>query len=55
MKEKEEFINLEQELDEEITFNVDGEKLTGKKFVIDVLPKAITLYNDNNFVEEILK
>lgn len=47
--------HVELELDEEITFNVDGEKLTGKKFVIDVLPKAITLYNDNNFVEEILK
>ena len=47
--------HVELELEEEITFNVDGEKLTGNKFVIDVLPKAITLFNDNDFVEEILK
>ena len=31
------------------------EKLTGNKFVIDVLPKSITLFNDNDFVEKILK
>ena len=46
--------HIELELDEEITFNVDGEKLTDKKFVIDVLPKAITLYNDKEFVEDIM-
>ena len=47
--------HVELELDEEITFNVDGEKLTDKKFIIDVLPKAITLFNDNDFVEEVMQ
>jgi len=46
--------HVELEIEKEVTFNVDGEKLTDKKFAIDVLPKAITLYNDNDFVEEIL-
>ena len=46
--------HVEIELDEEVTFNVDGEKLTDKRFVIDVLPKAITLFNDNDFVEEVM-
>jgi len=46
--------HIELELEEEVTFNVDGEKLTDKKFVIDVLPKAITVFNDNDFVEEII-
>lgn len=46
--------HVELELEEEVTFNVDGEKLTDKKFIIDVLPKAITLFNDNDFVEEIM-
>lgn len=46
--------HVEIELEEEITFNVDGEKLTDKKFVINVLQKAITLFNDNDFVEEIM-
>ena len=47
--------HIEIELEEEITFNVDGEKLTDKKFIIDVLPNAITVFNDNDFVEEIMK
>jgi len=47
--------HLELELEEEITFNVDGEKLMNKKFIIDVLPKAITLFNDNEFVEQVMK
>ena len=46
--------HVELELDEEITFNVDGEKYTDRKFIIDVLPKAITLYNDKEFIEDIL-
>ena len=46
--------HVEIELEEEVTFNVDGEKLTDKRFVIDVLPKAITLFNDNEFVEEVM-
>ena len=47
--------HVELELEEEITFNIDGEKLTDKKFIIDVLPKSITLFNDNDFIEEIMK
>lgn len=47
--------HVELELEEEITFNVDGEKLTDRKFIIDVLPKAITLFNDNEFVEEVMQ
>ena len=46
--------HVELELEEEIAFNIDGEKMIDKKFVIDVLPKAITLYNDKEFVEEIM-
>lgn len=46
--------HVELELDEEIAFNVDGEKMIDKKFIIDVLPKAITLYNDKEFVEDIM-
>ena len=46
--------HVELELDKEIEFNVDGEKMMDKKFVIDVLPKAITLYNDKKFVEDIM-
>ena len=46
--------HVELELEEEIIFNVDGEKLAGKKFVIDLLPKEITVYNDNEFVNEII-
>ena len=47
--------HVELELEENITFNVDGEKLTDKKFIIDVLPKAITIYNDNEFVEKVME
>lgn len=46
--------HVEIEFDEDVTFNVDGEKLTNKKFVIDVLPKAITVYNDDEFVKYIM-
>ena len=46
--------HIEIELEEDVTFNIDGEKLTDKKFVIDVLPKAICVYNDVDFVEKIL-
>ena len=47
--------HIEIELEQEVTFNVDGEKLTDKKFIIDILPKAMTIYNDNKFVEAIMK
>ena len=46
--------HVEIEFDEDITFNVDGEKLTNKKFIIDVVPKAITIYNDDEFVQSII-
>ena len=35
-------------------FNVDGEKLYGKKFKIEVIPQALTIYNENKFVEKIM-
>ena len=47
--------HIELELDEEITFNVDGEKLTDNHFIIDVLPKEIVIYNDNEFINQIIK
>jgi len=46
--------HVELEFEEEVTFNVDEEKLTNKKFIIDVLQKAITLVNEREFVEEIM-
>ena len=47
--------HIELEFKENITFNVDGEKLTDSKFTIDILPKAITIFNDDEFVENIMK
>ena len=47
--------HTELEFEEKITFNVDGEKVTAKKFIVDILPNAITIYNDNKFVEKIMK
>lgn len=47
--------HIELEIEEEITFNIDGEKLTDKYFVIDVLPKAICIYNNNEFVNKIME
>lgn len=46
--------HVELELEEEITFNVDGEKLTDKSFIIDILPKKIILHNDIEFINKIL-
>ena len=46
--------HIEIDFDEEITFNVDGEKLTSTSFIVDVLPKAITIYNDDEFVQNIM-
>ena len=46
--------HIELELEEEIAFNVDGEKMVDKKFIIDVLPKSITLYNNKEFVENVM-
>lgn len=46
--------HVEIDLEEKITFNVDGEKLTNNHFVIDILPKAISVYNDDEFVQSIM-
>ena len=46
--------HVEINLEKEVTFNVDGEKLTDKNFVIDIMPKAIWYYNDEEFVKEII-
>lgn len=46
--------HVEINFDEDITFNIDGEKLTDNHFVIDILPNAITVYNDDEFVQSIL-
>jgi len=46
--------HVELEFEEKNGFNVDGEKLTDNKFVIDILPKVITIYNDNEFIEQII-
>lgn len=47
--------HVEIDFDENITFNVDGEKLTDKHFIIDIIPKAIEIYNDDEFVGCIMK
>ena len=46
--------HIELELDQEIVFNIDGEKLEGKKFIIDLLPKELNVYNNPDFVNEII-
>ena len=47
--------HVEIEFNEDVTFNVDGEKLTDSKFVINIKEKAITVINDIEFVNEIIK
>lgn len=47
--------HIELEFEQKITFNVDGEKLSDTKFTINVLPEAIEIYNDNDFVKKILE
>ena len=47
--------HVEIDFEEEITFNVDGEKVTNNHFTIDILPKIITVYNDDEFVGEVIK
>ncbi|MCI9287260.1 MAG: diacylglycerol kinase family lipid kinase [Clostridia bacterium] len=46
--------HVEINLDKEVTFNVDGEKVTDKNFIIDLIPKAIKVYNDDEFVQNIM-
>jgi len=45
--------HVEITTEEEVTFNVDGEKVKGTHFVLDVLPKAIHLVWDKQFVQSI--
>lgn len=47
--------HVELEIEQDVTFNVDGEKLTSNKFIIDLIPNAITVYNDNEFIDKIIK
>ncbi len=47
--------HVEINFEEEITFNVDGEKVTNNHFTIDILPKVLNVYNDDEFVEEVIK
>lgn len=47
--------HIEIELEEKVTFNVDGEKLSDNKFIIDSIPKAINYFNDDEFVKEIME
>jgi len=46
--------HVELEFEEEVTFNIDGEKLTDSKFVIELIPRALTIYNDEELTEAIL-
>lgn len=46
--------HVEISFDENVTFNVDGEKLTDSSFIIDIMPKAITIFNDDEFVQSIV-
>ena len=46
--------HIELEFEEKVTFNIDGEKLTDNNFVIDVIPQAITIYN-NKFINKIIE
>lgn len=46
--------HVELEFEEEIVFNIDGEKIVDKSFKIDVLPEAITIFNDDEFVQKIM-
>ena len=47
--------SIELELEDNINFNVDGEKIVDKKFNITILPKMITYYNDDEFVKKCMK
>jgi YegS/Rv2252/BmrU family lipid kinase len=46
---------LEIKSAKEITMQLDGEFLPAKKFRLEVLPKAITVFNDKKFIAEVLK
>ena len=45
--------HIELEFEEKVTFNIDGAKLTDNNCVIDVIPQAVTIYNNkviNNII-----
>lgn len=47
--------HIEIKLEEEVTFNVDGDKVRGNKFILEVEPKAIIIHNDIEFVNKIME
>ena len=47
--------HIELEIEDKVIFNIDGEKLENNKFIIDILPKSITVYNDNELVDKIMQ
>ena len=47
--------HLEIELEKPGAFNVDGEKMVDTKFIVDLIHNAINVYNDNEFVDEVMK
>jgi len=50
---KEQLKELKIEFQEEVSSNIDGEKLTSKKFDIKVIPKGITIYYDQSLIDEV--
>lgn len=46
--------HVEINFEENITFNVDGEKLTDNHFIINILPKYLHIHNDIEFVNSIM-
>ena len=37
------------------TFNVDGETMRSNHFELEIVPNALRVFNDRNFIEEIIK
>lgn len=46
--------NITIQLKEDTVCNIDGEEIKGKKFVIKLIPNAITLYNNQDLVDKII-
>ena len=44
---------LKIQSDQEIESNIDGEKLTSKEFTVKIIPKGITIYYDQELIDEI--
>ena len=47
-------LNIKIELEYIDAFNVDGEKMEGKKFIIDLLHNMLNVYNDTDFVNDVI-